>query len=189
VAEVLTPEGPLYAWLLGPRYQILPAIVREMHDVGARVTAEGISTVNHGKSWLAQLMARLLRLPRAGGARRVRVSLERRGALEVWARQYDDAILTTHQMAAGPAGSALLGERFGPLTVIMRLEPSSTALLFVIENARWFGLSVPGFLRPRVRARAFAADGWYRFDVTIALPLVGLLIRYDGRLKMIAAEP
>jgi hypothetical protein len=188
VAEVLTPEGPLYAWLLGPRYAVLPEIVRQMHDVTARVTAEGISTVTHGKSWLAGVMARLLRLPRAGGARRLRVTFERRGAIEVLARHYDDATLTTHQMAAGPAGSARLGERFGPLTLVMRLEPSSTALVFVIETARWFGLSVPGFLRPRVEASEFVADGWYRFDVKIALPLVGLLIRYDGRLKVTAAE-
>jgi len=188
VAEILTPEGPLYAWLLGPRYAVLPEIVRQMHDVTPRVTAEGISTVSHGTSWLARVMVRLLRLPRAGGARRLRVTFERLGAVEVLARRYDDAILTTHQMAAGPAGSALLSERFGPLTLIIRLEPSSTALLFVVETARWFGLPVPRALRPRVEAREFVADGWYRFDVRIALPLVGPLIRYDGRLRIVGTD-
>src|SRR5260221_521512 len=107
-------------------------------------------------------MARLLRLPRAGAARRLRVTFERRGAVEVLSRHYDDATMTTHQTAAGPAGSARLGERFGPVTVIVRLEPSSTALRFVIEDARWFGLSVPPVLRPRVEAREFVADGRYR---------------------------
>ncbi len=110
------------------------------------------------------------------------------GAVEVLARHYDDATLTTHQRAAGPAGSARLGERFGPLTLIIRLEPSSTALLFVIETARWFGLSVPRVLRPRVEASEFVADGWYRFDVRIALPLVGPLIRYDGRLRIVGTD-
>lgn len=183
------PEGPLYAWLLGPRYAVLPAIIRQMHDVHDRVTAEGESAVIHGTSWLAGLMARLLQLPRPGAARRLRVTFERRGAIEVMARHYDDATVTTHQRAAGPAGSGLLGERFGPVTVIVRLEASPTALVFVLQDARWLGLKAPRALWPRIAAREFVADGGYRFDVRIGLPLVGSLIHYEGRLNVIAAEP
>ncbi|HEY8574365.1 DUF4166 domain-containing protein [Phenylobacterium sp.] len=38
-------------------------------------------------------------------------------------------------------------------------------------------------LAPRIRARAFAREGTYRFSVVAAHPCLGLLFAYAGRLE------
>jgi hypothetical protein len=182
------PDGPLYPWLLGPRYAVLPPLVQQMHQVAPRMIADGAGTVTHGTRIASRLVARVLGFPRAGADRSVRVIFERQGAVETLSRHYEDATLTTHQMAAGPAGSGLLGERFGPLTLVFRLEASDAAIRFVLEDVRCLGVSLPRWLRPRIDAREFVADGWYRFDVRVALPVVGLLIHYDGRLRITESD-
>jgi hypothetical protein len=72
--------------------------------------------------------------------------------------------------------------------LILRLEATADALVFVLQDARWLGVPAPRILWPRLAAREFVADGWYRFDVRIGLPLVGPLIRYAGRLQITGSD-
>lgn len=184
MAVGLIGDEPLYPWLLGDRYAVLPPLIRALHHGLAPVTAEGISTASHGASRLVHVLARLLRLPRAGSARRLRIMVARHRAAEVLTRHFDDETMTTRQTAAGPAGSGLLAERLGLVTAIVRLEASADALVWVPQGVRWLGIPMPRALWPRISAREFVADGWYRFDVRIALPIVGPLIHYEGRLNI-----
>jgi len=105
------------------------------------------------------------------------------------ARRYPDAELVSHQAPAGPAGAGLLAERFGPLSLILRLEPSAEGLAFALLDARCLGLSLPRALRPRLEAREFVEAGWYRFFVRLHLPLLGRLIQYEGRLRRKPSAP
>jgi hypothetical protein len=46
-----------------------------------------------------------------------------------------------------------------------------------------FGLPMPMALAPKSAAREWADDGDFCFDVPIALPLIGLVVHYKGRLR------
>lgn len=154
-----------------------------MHAVAPRVEAEGFGTVTHGDNRASRLLARLLRLPGEGAERPLQVTFTSSEAGEILARRYADAELVSLQAPAGSAGTGLLAERFGPLSLILRLEPSAEGLAFSLLEARCLGLSLPRTLRPRLEAREFVEAGWYRFFVRLDLPLLGRLIQYEGRLR------
>ncbi|MEP1327199.1 DUF4166 domain-containing protein [Pseudophaeobacter sp.] len=72
-------------------------------------------------------------------------------------------------------------ERFGPFAIDLTLEVKVDDLLVRVIGARIFGLPLPGWMNPRSAAREFAtAQGQFGFDISASLPLVGLLIRYQG---------
>lgn len=47
------------------------------------------------------------------------------------------------------------------------------------------GLRIPARLAPRVRGEKRIVDGMYRFDVELALPLLGTVMRYGGLMTMV----
>jgi hypothetical protein len=51
------------------------------------------------------------------------------------------------------------------------------------EGGRIIGLPLPGWLGPRIRARAFDRDGEYRFSVVVAHAWFGVMVAYAGRLN------
>ena len=57
---------PLYARVMGYRYDVLPAAVRAMHRVCGDAGASGEATVERGGNPMARLVATLMRFPRAG---------------------------------------------------------------------------------------------------------------------------
>ena len=77
-------------------------------------------------------------------------------------------------------GLILLGLRFG-----FRLlgGPDGLEMRFV----RWSlsGLSLPLWLAPRITAREWEETGRFRFEVAVAMPMVGEVVRYSGSLTSI----
>jgi hypothetical protein len=69
------------------------------------------------------------------------------------------------------------------------LRPDAGGLTFTLIEAYWLGLRLPRRLQPRLRASESVEDGQYRFDVDIALPLIGRLIEYHGRLAIEPSAP
>ena len=57
-----------------------------------------------------------------------------------------------------------------------------------VLEARLGPLRLPAALRPRTRAcERVDAEGRFRFDVALAVPLVGFLVRYRGWLTPVEA--
>lgn len=179
-----TPDQPLYRRLLGDAFDRLPPVIRRMHTVSPRVVATGIGTVIHGHNLLSRILRRLLRLPAEGIERPLRVTFAARNDAEILSRAYPDAVLTTVQAPAGPAGSGLLREGFGPLSLILKLEPSSDDLSFRLLDVRCGRFSLPRWLRPRLQAQERTGGEWYHFSVRVDLPFIGRLIQYEGRLQI-----
>ena len=48
---------------------------------------------------------------------------------------------------------------------------------------RLLGLPLPPFMLPPIRTRESERDGRYQFEVEAGLPLIGLLVRYEGWLE------
>ena len=51
------------------------------------------------------------------------------------------------------------------------------------------GVPLPALARPTVTRREFEVDGDYRFEVTVLLPGIGPLVRYEGRLVRPRIDP
>jgi len=190
-----TTATSLYARILGDDWLRADEGVRAAHFAGRPIERRGLFRVRRGTGFLVRAIARLLRLPAAGDGVPIRLRIEEDGAGERWIRHFGAQRLTTRQRAAG----ALLGERFGPLEILFRLEVVDGALTYRTVGARLplgpLGIPLPRGLRPAVEAREWvdgavegAACGSRATHVVVevSLPWLGRLIRYEGRL---AEEP
>jgi hypothetical protein len=177
----------LYEHLIGPAWDGLPGSIRRVHLAADGLQAAGVFRVEHGASRAARALARLCRLPPAGEAVPLRLSVVREARGERWTRRFGPHALVTSQR--GLAGG-LLGERFGPLEFRFRLSAAASALRYDHLATRLcagpLGVPLPGWLAPRITARedATPAPDRTRVRVGISLPLVGLLLAYEGELTV-----
>ncbi|MEQ9609893.1 MAG: DUF4166 domain-containing protein [Kiloniellaceae bacterium] len=172
---------PLYWRVLGADFARLPAPVKALHDNPGRVVASGRCRVERGDNPLARLLAAFFGFPPAGDDVPLRVEITAEGAGERWERDFAGCRLASLQGEV-PGRPGWLYERFGPGHFTIDPRPSERGLSFALTGARLFGLPLPRLLWPAVVGDATAAAATYRFEVSIALPLVGLLVRYQGDL-------
>ena len=173
--------APLYRRLLAERFAVLPARVRELHDVTATQVWSGRADVERGQSWAARAAATLLRLPSGGKDRPLRVTFTPVDGTEVWTRAFGDKVFRSVQFERG----GLLCERVGPTCLEFAPEASAEGLALPLRGARCLGIPLPRLLHPRGRTFESERDGRYRFEVESHLPMVGLLVRYAGWLERV----
>jgi len=167
---------PLYVRLMGEDFALLPPAVRALHRVNGDLAAAGEAEVIRGKGIVARLICGIMRFPAAAARVAVSVWMHEEGGVETWRRDFVGTAFSSRLTQRG----SLLVERFGPLRFgfALRREPDGLSMHF----ARWwFGpLPMPRFLLPRGTAREYEAEGRFRFDVPVALPLIGPIIHYRG---------
>ena len=166
---------PLYALAVGDAFASLPPALRALHSVLRDGGASGEAVVTRGRHPLARLVARAIGFPPAG-RHPLHVRFAERDGSEVWTRDFSGRLFSsTLAMRAGR-----LTERFGLLTFAFELPTDANGLEMVIRSWRLGPLRLPLFLAPRSRAREWEEAGRFHFDVDIALPLVGDVVRYRG---------
>lgn len=169
---------PFYARPMSDRFDALPPSVRAMHDVLRAGGAHGASVVTRATSPLAASIARMTGFP-STGPHNVHVSFPERDGVEAWVRDFGGKQFNSRLSQRGP----LLVERFGLLRFGFGL-PSDADGLTMIMRRWWIGpLRLPLGLAPHSTAREWEADGIFHFDVSISLPLIGMLVHYRGWLK------
>jgi hypothetical protein len=176
----------LYARLLGPSWLQVAEPVRFIHATESTVRARGRLRIAHGRSHVARVLARLLRLPRASEAAETRLVITSRSDVEQWLRTFDDRRLDTRQYQAGEGE---LAERIGVLEFRFRLEASEGSILFrQLEAAFLFGsvrLRLPAMWAPRVEAREDPAGArQIRVHVRVEFPALGPVLTYDGTIDI-----
>ncbi|HEX8533982.1 MAG TPA: DUF4166 domain-containing protein, partial [Allosphingosinicella sp.] len=174
---------PLYERLMGGRFAALPPAVRDLHDVLRDGGASGEAEVIRGRNPLAALAGALFRFPPAG-RHPLHVAFAEQDGRERWTRDFSgrrfSSILSQH-------GQCLI-ERFGALRFAFDL-PSNAKGLRMVMKRWWLGrLPLPIALAPRSDAREWEEDGRFRFDVSIALPLLGTIVHYRGWLEPEGAQ-
>ena len=179
-------DASLYARLLGSSWPQLADPVRIIHGTNATVRARGRLRVTHGRSHLARVVARVLRLPCACDAADTRLTITPGADGETWLRSFGDRQLDTRQYEAG-AGE--LAERIGVLEFRFRLEALEGSLLFrQLEAAVLLGsmrLPLPASCVPRVEAREDAAGAdRVCVHVSVTLPALGPILTYDGTIAI-----
>ncbi len=182
------PNAPcaLYARLLGTSWLQVADEVRAVHSTAPIVRARGRLRISHGRSRVARVLARVLRLPRATDAAETRLVVTSVADGEQWLRAFDDRRLDTRQYFAGDGE---LAERIGILEFRFRLEASDGGILFrQLEAALLCGslrLRLPTTWTPRVIAREDPAGAnQVHVHVQVELPAVGPVLTYDGTIEI-----
>ncbi len=186
------PRPSMYRRILGDSYDLLPPLVRDMHDVEGRHTARGRGRVRRGTGLASRLMAKLIGMPPEALDIPVETTFSLEQGAETITRNYNGAILITRQalvpgIEADGAASALLLEKFGPVALFIRLEGTEEGITFHLQRCSLLGLPLPSFLSPLVTARERVKDGQYHYFVLIELPVFGRLIEYEGLLQLVKA--
>ena len=179
-SEEIDARAPLYARVMGDRYGKLPEAVRSMHDILRDGGATGEADVEGASGMLASLVARVFGFPPAGH-HLLHVGFEESDGHETWTRDFSgEQFQSRLSQRAG-----WLVERFGPFRFAFDLPSDSEGLS--MELQRWWcgPFPLPRAFAPRTQAREWAAGARFHFDVGIAVPLIGRLVRYRGWLDPI----
>ena len=180
----LPQPKPLYGRLMGARFDDLPPTIRAMHDVLRDKGASGQAVVTRGAGFGARLVAALFGFPPAG-RHDLHVAFAERDGVETWTRDFGGRRFRSHLSAR----DGRLVERFGPLRFAFDLPGGPDGLRMDLKGW-WIGpVPMPLAWGPRSEARETEADGRFRFDVPIALPLIGEIVRYRGWLVPTDAAP
>ena len=173
--------SPLYRRVLGPDFDRLPPALRAMHSMHGVGGAAGRGLVERGSTMLARMVAAIMRFP-ASGDHDLHVLFDITDDTETWTRNF--AGQRFHSRLSMLAGR--LTEAFGPLRFYFDLPADEGGLTMLLRRWTAFGVPMPLALAPRIVAREWQEDGNFRFDVAIAMPLIGPVIRYRGWLDRIA---
>jgi hypothetical protein len=159
-------------------YDAMPPALRTFHDADAPVVWSGRADIDAGTGFVARLAGRLVGLPPAGRDVPVTVSVARTRDTETWTRNFGGRRFLS-RMSRPRDGIAR--ERFGPAWFDMPLAAEPHGLGFPVS--RWGAglLPLPKMLAPRSISREWQdAQGRFRFDVALSLPLFGPLVHYRG---------
>ena len=178
IAEEALPP-PLYARVLGPGFASLPPAVRALHDFYGDAGAAGEGTVTRGRSPLAGLIGRVMGFP-PSGTFPLHVAFAERGGRERWTRDFGGHVFASE--LSGVAGRIV--ERFGPLRFAFALPCDGEGLEMRLAGWSAFRVRLPRWLGPRIAAREWEdEEGRFRFEVAVALPMAGEVVRYAGWLR------
>lgn len=176
--EIEQPEQ-LYARVMGPDFQRLSPGVQRMHEVLRDDGAAGHATVERGNHPLARLVAWIMRFPPAGEYP-LHVHFAERDGVERWTRDFGGHRFSSRLRADR---ESRLVESFGPLRFAFRVPVENGRLRMELERWSLGALPLPKRLAPRSPAREWEEDGRFRFDVPIALPVIGSVVHYRGWLQ------
>ncbi|KRG46255.1 hypothetical protein ARC20_05905 [Stenotrophomonas panacihumi] len=171
---------PLFARVLGPRFEALAPRVRELHSIPARQTWSGVARITRGRHPLVAPCAWLARLPPTADSVPVQVEFVVDARGEQWLRQFG-----THRMPSRLWDEGgLLRERLGALRFEFDLREDAGQIHWRVHRVWAFGvvpLPVRWFGQVRCREREHA--GRYEFLVDVAMPLMGPFMTYEGWLE------
>ncbi len=174
------PYIPLYKRVLGDSFERLPKAVRDLHLLCGDAGAQGSATVTRGTNIVARLISAIIRFPEAG-EHQLHLEFREDHGREKWIRDFSGRRF--HSVLAEVDGH--LTERFGPLRFTFDLPVSEQGLEMQITRWTAFGIPMPMMLAPRVKASETQDGEDFIFDVAMALPLIGDLVHYKGRLRSI----
>ena len=173
----------VFPLLLGNAFNHLPSAVKAAHQVQQQQTLAGRASVQRGTGFCANSIATLFGFPTASPDIAVSVQMQQQNGNEVWHRRFDTQRFTsTLSTGAGPL-EWLLVERFGPLRFHIALVVAEKKLHWVVRGATFLGLPLPRYLVPGGNSYEYESQGRFHFHVEVCLPLIGLIVRYQGWLE------
>ncbi len=130
----------------------------------------------------ARLLAALYGFPRAGEHVPVKVTFHRRDDGELWQRDFAGRKFSTFQSEGQGYADKLLVEKFGPVTFWMALVLKQGELHYITRRWGVFGIPLPLASSPNASVYEYADEDDFCFQVEVKHWLMGLLVRYEGKL-------
>lgn len=177
--ETAIEHGAIYARAIGAAFDTLPAGIRALHETPGRSVWRGEAATEGAAGLLGALVARVVGFPKAQAACPAEVAIDADGDRSVWRRRIGGHAFAS--VLSAPREGGRVSERFGPLSMDLRLVPEPGRLIYRVEGWRLGLLPLPRALAPSTRAHEEVDDeGRFVFDVEISAPLIGRLVRYRG---------
>ena len=177
--ETAVERGAIFARAIGPAFDALPAAIRALHETSGRSLWRGQAGAEGAAGPLAALVARIIGFPPAQDVCLAEVSIMADGERAVWRRRIGGHRFSS--VLSAPREGGRVRERFGPLSMDLRLTPEGGRLVYRVEGWRLGPLPLPRALGPTTTAHeSVDVEGRFVFDVEIRLPLVGRVVRYRG---------
>lgn len=176
----LPAAEPVFEQILGPAFAQLPKAVRAFHGRQGDFKVHGRAAIDRGSNPLAKLIAFVFGFPGAAEDVPVTVEVSATPTGEIWRRTFGEKSFQSELKAGTECFEYLLEERFGPLRFGIALVSEADRLRWVMRRVTCLGLALPGFLLPRGEVFESGEAEDFRFHVEIALPLIGLIVRYRG---------
>ncbi|MEO1239837.1 MAG: DUF4166 domain-containing protein [Pseudomonadota bacterium] len=173
-------KGALYENVLGSAFCDLPRPIQAFH--AATGTWRGTADITGGQSRAARALARLLGFPRAGKGVPVSVTTTRLGTGERWQRDFGRHRMTTTQTPGVGRMEGLIVERFGAITVGLALVADQGRLYLIPRRWSFLGIPLPKRFLPSGETFETETASTFQFDVTVRVPVLGLIAAYRGTL-------
>ncbi|MFT6458209.1 DUF4166 domain-containing protein [Pseudophaeobacter arcticus] len=155
----------------------VPAVVARLHAAGSG-RYRGRADIETGNA-LARLIVWIAGFPAPGRGVDFEIATTPQGEGHIWARRFGASKTRSYLTYDSTRGCAV--EHFGPIAIRMGLRMRAEVLTVAVLGASFLGLPLPRLLTPQSAACEFETpDGGFGFDISASLPLVGLLIRYQG---------
>ena len=182
--EVETDRAAVFARALGEAaFDQLPAALRRLHEGLGVVVWRGEAICDGPANPLAGLVGRMIGFPARSGVSPVEVVIDADGRRSIWRRRIGPARFKSVLSYPHPGGR--IRERFGLVTVDLRLEAAPERLAYHVVGWRLGPIPLPRMLAPRTLTHEqIDAEGRFAFDVEIGLPMLGRVVRYRGWLTV-----
>lgn len=171
-----------YRALLGSAFDTLPPQLQALHGCAGERRWSGVARILRGRNFVARVIAAVIGFPPEGENVPVAVHFSPERGGERWTRTFGNSTFNSHQSIGNGRDEYLLVERFGFVAVSLALVVEDQRLLFIPRRWSIGGIPMPAFLMPTGQSFEFEKDGKFYFDVTIGIPLIGLIAAYQGSL-------
>ena len=177
MTETIAAQASLYRRALGADYERLPGVLRRFHNSAEGGEAEGSFRVRRGKGFVRNTLANAMTLPAACDTVTVHLDIKAVRDGERWIRRFGPKRLVTER---GSGWSADRGGRTCPVWLPPlrgRVEHGlcDGALLVC-------GAAAPPVSRSTRKRRATGRESSWLAMVQVEVPLLGVLVRYEGEM-------
>jgi hypothetical protein len=174
------PTNSLYRQVLGNDFELLARELQIFHGTTGRIKLSGRCSVTGPQTLLGKLMGWVFALPKTTEETGLLFELDADTMQETWRRHFPNRLMISRMRVV--AGT--LVERLGPIDLHFGLRAGEGKLAMLLQGISVGGIRCPKFLVPSVLAEETASPGKLHFNVAAQLPIVGLLVAYQGFLNI-----
>jgi hypothetical protein len=175
--------GTIYRVLLGSAFDALPNAVQKLHDGQGTRRWTGSASVHRGAGIVAGLLCAAFGFPNEACEVPAAVTFTEKPGGELWTRTIGGSTFESFQSIGKGRDQYLLVERFGIVRVSVALVQVGSRLLFIPRRWSAWRLPMPKCLLPIGKSYETETNGQFAFDITIRVPLLGLIVAYSGTLE------
>ncbi len=180
----MTTLDSLYRQVMGPSFDTLAPELQIFHSMTGSIQLSGRCSVTGPQSMVGKILGWIFGLPQTTDDVALRFDLDADSRAETWRRHFPGRLMISRMRVV----NGVLVERLGPVNLHFALEAEQGRLHMLLHKIQVGIISCPRFLIPAVLAEENATPGKLHFKVAARLPLLGLLVAYQGYLNIPAEE-